>query len=182
MSTSGIITSGARRGTCGAFLGWCAAVLLVAVLFGLALGCSGGSATTITGASSSTPSSLAGTSSSGPDSGTAVTHIASDADFRWSPAEALSSEDADAIASFLGLAVVYPDGLQCGYVDTTGAYAIEPRSTQGEFFSDGLALVAVEAGDRYIGKTGAYAFDTDRPQVVWALIDPTGQIVWRLEQ
>jgi hypothetical protein len=77
------------------------AALVISVVVALCAGCgSADSHTTATRAPTETAPLPTGTSSP-PDSNTAVTHIASDADYRWSPAEALPTEDADAIATFL---------------------------------------------------------------------------------
>jgi hypothetical protein len=103
-----------------------------------------------------------------------------------------------------GLALVYSEDadrrIRCGYVDTTGAYVIRTQAMHGEMFSSGLAPVSSDGGDRYINKTGAYAFeraydvafpfseglavvnlDRGSAQSKWAVVDTTGAIIWRLK-
>ncbi len=99
---------GARRASPGRAM---AVALALALVLAVAAGCgSGDSPTTATRAPATAAPPLTGTTLS-PNSDTAVTHVAPDADYRWSPAEALPAEDADAISALLagrGLHLLFP--------------------------------------------------------------------------
>jgi hypothetical protein len=102
----------------------------------------------------------------------------------------------DASPFFKGLAAVKV-GDPWGYIDPTGEVVIEPQFEWADRFSEGLALVRVDGKYGYIDPTGEAVielqFDGALPffeglawvavgnvlDFEWAIIDTTGQFVWR---
>lgn len=67
-----------------------------------------------------------------------------------------SASDRDMASEDAALLPVIQDG-KWGYIDTTGAVAVEPRFTRAFSFSEGLALVEADSGFGFIREDGSYA-------------------------
>lgn len=92
------------------------------------------------------------------------------------------TSDTDTASEEAALLPVIQDG-KWGYMDTTGAVAVEPRFNRAFHFSEGLALVESDSGFGFIRDDGSYAI-TPRFEDAWhftegnALVQANGK--WQL--